>query len=206
MKRDKIQNIKLEILVSHQCNLSCRGCSNLSSRLKKFFVSPDTIANDLSVLGKFYQPEHINLNGGEPLLHPHLLEVIDAVRCSNISERIRILTNGLLLHKMPKQFWQSVDEVHVSQYPGKSFEVDELKECLRQAKEHNVYIELKYVETFHDKFAIDGTSNKQLVKRIYCACETANVWRCHTLLDGYFYKCSTGNQLSFRNTFNTSFV
>lgn len=189
MKNNRIQEKMLGILVSHHCNLSCRSCANLSPRSEKFFVSADKVAEDLSVLSKYYHPRSVVLNGGEPLLNPHLLDVIDAVRSSGISDRIQIFTNGILLNRMPEIFWQGIDEICISQYHGHSLGAEELKSCQRQADKHGVYLELHYIDTFREKFSESGTSDSRLVRRIFSTCETAHIWRCHTLYNGYFYRC-----------------
>ena len=102
MKQGKIGSEKLSILVAHHCNLSCERCSVLSPRQKKFFASPDEVATDLALLGKHYHPRCVSLTGGEPLLHPDLIEVIDAARRSGVGKYIEVLTNGLILHRMPQ--------------------------------------------------------------------------------------------------------
>ena len=101
IKNGKIQTSLCELNVVHHCNLSCRSCSHLSDRMNKYFVDPDQVLNDFSILAEYCHPQHIRLCGGEPLLHPHLLDVVDAVRDSGISECIRVVTNGTLLHRMP---------------------------------------------------------------------------------------------------------
>ncbi len=184
-----LTNTMLGILVAHHCNLSCKGCSNLSPKMEKYFVSPYRVEKDLSILGKFYHPKYVSLQGGEPLLHPNLLDVIDAVRNSGISKCVKVLTNGHLLNRMPKEFWQSIDEVHISLYPSPNLDVEKFKQCHQKAKDENVYIEIHYTHTFREKFTDLGTSDKQLIKRLYSTCQTAHVWQCHILFDGYFYKC-----------------
>ena len=126
IQNGKVHTKRLEINVVHHCNLSCLGCSHLSPRLPKYFLSPDRLSHDLSILSKYCRPEFISLLGGEPLLHPDLIEIINVVRSSGISDRIRVVTNGRLLHKMPDQFWKDVDEVHVSLYPSHPIKVKDL--------------------------------------------------------------------------------
>jgi len=111
---NRIQSVGCEVNVVHQCNLSCRGCSHLSPAVPKAFVDPEIVYRDLSRLAAYYLAGNVRLVGGEPLLHRDLLQVIAAVRASGITECIRILTNGILLPRMPDAFWESVDEVQVS--------------------------------------------------------------------------------------------
>src|SRR5690349_14781336 len=115
----RIRTDALEVNVVEHCNLSCRGCSHLSPVIRRTLVEPERLLADLTVLTPHYRPDHVRLLGGEPLLHPKLDEVIDAVRASEISERIRIVTNGTALRKITERVWEGIDELHVSLYPGR---------------------------------------------------------------------------------------
>ena len=191
----KIQNGKLqtslcEVNVVHHCNMSCRSCSHLSDRVGKYFVDPDQVLNDFSILAEYCRPQHVRLCGGEPLLHPHLLDVIDAVRDSGISECIRVVTNGTLLHRMPDQFWQKVDQVHISIYPACGVTSQKIRTFRQLARKHRTALEIRYVKRFRESFSERGTTESDLLKRIYSTCQIAHSWRCQAIFEGYLYRCS----------------
>ena len=190
IRNGKIQARECLLNAVHHRNLSCRACSHLSPRAKKFFVDPDKVLNDLSILAKYYHPKHVSLMGGEPLLHPDLFGVVEAIRKSGISERIRIVTNGILLGQMPDLLWQSVDQVHISLYPGYRISVEELQVFQQRAREHGVDLELRYVDRFRESYTELGTTDARLVHRIYSTCQSAHICHCHTVCDGHFYRCS----------------
>lgn len=185
----KIETEACEINVSEHCNLGCRGCSHLSPISARNFASPESVLRDLKILREFYHPAHIRLLGGEPLLHPDIVSVLLAVRESEITERIRLLTNGLLLSQMPLEFWQLVDEVHISSYPGQDIPNDKMQVCREQARSHNVSLKVRFYDKFRESYSEIGTQNSTLIERIYSSCQIAHVWRCHTVVDGYFFKC-----------------
>jgi GTP 3',8-cyclase len=189
MKDSKIHSQSCELNVVYHCNLSCRACSHLSPQMKKSLVAPEEVYNDFSILAKYYRPEHVRLLGGEPLLHPALVEIVDAVRRSNISDRIRVITNGILLWKMPDLFWQGVDEIHISAYPGYEPSDEKEERYRRQAIEHNVDLKILYFDSFRESYSELGTTDRNLIKRLYSTCQIAHVWQCHNVSDGYFYKC-----------------
>lgn len=178
-----------EINVVYHCNLSCRSCSHLSPTFKQEFVSPDRVFHDLQTLAKFYRPAYIKLLGGEPLLHPELIQVIKAIRQSGISERIQICTNGKLLLKMPDIFWEQVNEISLSLYPGQEPGYNDIKKIQSKAKNFNVSLSLSHFDNFRESYTELGTTDTQLVRRIYSTCKIVHIWRCHTVADGYFYKC-----------------
>jgi molybdenum cofactor biosynthesis enzyme MoaA len=68
-------------------------------------------------LAACYRVESLKLLGGEPLLHSGLLDVINAVVEAGISDKVCVVTNGVLLPRMKDEFWGAVDEVWI-QLPG----------------------------------------------------------------------------------------
>lgn len=195
IKGNKIFSYTCEINIVHHCNLSCRGCGHLSPIAKRKYVEPQDLFEQLSILAKFYQAEHVRLLGGEPLLHPQLNDILKVVKASGISSKIRIVTNGVLLAKMPSWFWQEVDEVHISIYPTKEFSGEILKIVESRAQEFNVTLEILNFSYFRESYSELGTDNKVLIKQIYDTCQMAHDWRCFNVEDGYFYKCPEGHFL-----------
>lgn len=186
----KIRSTALEVNAAEHCNLSCRSCSHLSPLLPRRFVEPATLRHDLSRLARAYSPDAVRLVGGEPLLHPQLLELIAAVRASGITGHVALTTNGTLLWRMPETFWQAIDSFAVSVYPGRAMTAEQVSHCSRLAQRHGVNLSFTYVERFREQFATRGSGDAALVRRIYETCELAHLWRCHTVADGFFYKCS----------------
>jgi cyclic pyranopterin phosphate synthase len=196
IKNGKIQTSLCELNVVHHCNLSCRSCSHLSNRMNKYFVDPDQVLKDFSILSEYCHPQHVRLCGGEPLLHPHLLDLINAVRTSGISECIRIVTNGTLLHQMPERLWQEVDQIHISLYPACRVTSQNIRNFQRLARKHNTELGIRYVNRFRESFSEIGTEKSDLVKRIYSTCQIAHTWRCQAISEGYFYRCSPSIMIS----------
>ena len=178
-----------ELNVVHHCNMSCRGCTHLAPVLEKHFADPNTVFNDFSILGKYYRPKSVKILGGEPLLHPNLLQVIDAVRSSELTNYIHIVTNGQLLAEMPDSFWEKVDEVQISVYPRREISHEHLKIFQQKAKLYSVAFEYFYFDNFRESYSELGTTDTKLVQQIYSTCKMAHLWHCHTVDNGYFYKC-----------------
>lgn len=186
----KIYNPKAsELNVVYHCNFSCRGCSHFSPISKNYFVEPNQVFNDFSTLAKYYRSKYIKIIGGEPLLHPDLIEIIDAVRSSGISDYIQVVTNGHFLAKIIDKFWQKVDEVCISVYPKKEVNLEHLEEIEYKARLHNVVLEHFYFDNFRESYSQLGTKDTDLVGRIYSTCKIAHTWHSHTIAEGYFYKC-----------------
>lgn len=109
-------------LVNH-CNLNCRSCDHVSPLSKKWFADIEKFDKNLSQLSKIFNGEakYIRLVGGEPLLHPKLIDFFRVARTHFISTDIQLWTNGILLSKMDKVFWQECHKqnIHISvtKYP-----------------------------------------------------------------------------------------
>jgi hypothetical protein len=115
--------------------------------------------------------------------------VFEAVRSSGISQKIKILTNGLLLPRMNDTFWESIDDLEISIYPNSKIDDNMIQTYKDKARNFGVVLEIFRMETFRRSFSRQGTSDKALVKRIYRSCKSAHNWGCHYIDEGFFYKC-----------------
>jgi sulfatase maturation enzyme AslB (radical SAM superfamily) len=189
MRRGKIWNEHCEINAAEHCNLACRACSHLSPIQPRSFVDPNVVYEDLTRLAKVYHADRVSVLGGEPLLHPRLADVIRAARESNVADGVRVVTNGVLLHRMDPECWKLLNEVRVSVYPGFELDGKELDECRRLADENDTTLQLVPMDTFFETYAMLGTKDEKLVKKVYATCKVAHLWRCHLVSNGWLYKC-----------------
>lgn len=189
LKDGRILTRTCEVNVTEHCNLRCRSCTHLSPVLPKHFVDPGALNSDLTALAGSYHATVLKILGGEPLLHPNLLDVITAARESQVAEKIEIWTNGLLLPRMEQRVWEVVDSIRISLYPGRSLKQHQLDRCIDLARQYSVPIRYKRYQTFQESYSEQGTDDPLLVKRIYATCNEAHRWRCHTVANGWFFKC-----------------
>jgi len=186
---DCIFSEALEIAVTEHCNFSCKSCSHLAPILKKSVVEPSEIKAALSLLSRHYKATHVRLVGGEPLLHPRLVDLIEAIKLSGVTERVRVITNGSLPNRMTPEFWVAVDEVHISIYPGKEMSRAALETLAEQSEKYGKCLVVKRFDRFRETYAQKGSDDFHLINRIYRSCQIAHTWRCHTVSRGYFYLC-----------------
>ena len=189
MGKIKIYSETCELNITRHCILSCRACSHFSPLAKKYNMPLSMIFNDLAILSKVFYVNHVRILGGEPLLHQDLKGVIKNVRRTGISDRIQVVTNGLLLWKMKDEFWENIDSVEISVYPGKEMAEEKLRLCQEKAILYNVDFKEFYVDRFRVSYSEIGTNDKELIQRIYNTCLIAHQWRCYSVQDGYFFKC-----------------
>jgi cyclic pyranopterin phosphate synthase len=183
------QKESCEINVVDHCNLTCRDCNHGSPGVRARFIDPDQLARDLAIMKLHYEPNTIKLVGGEPLLHPDILKVVQVVRESGLCRRILLITNGLLLPGMPQDLWQMIDALEVSVYPKPGMTDDEIGSIRRQCKAHDVELELLRFDQFRVQFSVQENRDSALVERIFRSCRMAQLWHCDSIHDGYFYRC-----------------
>lgn len=93
---------------SWDCNLSCRGCNRACDLLKKkTYISLnaiDTLVNDC--LDNAIALERIYIEGGEPMLHPNIEDIVSKLVVLNekFGTKLYLITNGLLSYKHLKKY------------------------------------------------------------------------------------------------------
>ena len=201
----------LDVHVSEHCNLNCVGCNHYSPLAKPAFCDLPSLKQSLSilktrkVLGMF---KYINLIGGEPLLNPDIVDVFRIVREAHPRIRIRLITNGLLLRKMPDSFWEACKHyeiiVAITQYPiPLDYEV-----IFSICKEHGVKYEFFEDRTIHNAFSLFRLTpkareyDKQKCRENFFRC----FMMCMQLVDNRVYGCPQCAYSKYLNeTFGTDF-
>lgn len=79
--------------VTDKCNIYCRGCYRMNGKAghKPF----DQIKEEINLLQKMRNCDNISIAGGEPLLHPDILDIVAYIRSRGMKPMI--LTNGVKL-------------------------------------------------------------------------------------------------------------
>lgn len=112
----------LETNVTLACQLSCVACNHFVPMWRKAGVwraDPQQVHDDLSALAQIMHTDRWGALGGEPLLHPQLLDVLAAAQTSGVADKIEVWTNGILLQRQPRDFWRLFDILVLSVYEGK---------------------------------------------------------------------------------------
>ena len=125
-RNGKIHTPQLELNVVEHCNLRCVECSHLSPYVSTGLLEPDSVRRDLAALAAVLHCSSFRFVGGEPLLHKRLVEIIQTVRKSGISDRVVVVSNGTLIDRMSDVFFQSIDELEISWYPQTATDADKI--------------------------------------------------------------------------------
>jgi MoaA/NifB/PqqE/SkfB family radical SAM enzyme len=88
---------RVYVAVTNRCNRRCPWCSTCSSPDGRTFLDVDAYLASFPTLGRF----QIQLEGGEPTVHPRLLELVRAARAEPRCDRVVVCTNGVLVPRAP---------------------------------------------------------------------------------------------------------
>lgn len=176
----------LEFWATRHCNLNCKGCSSCSPISEKWYLEPEVLKKDLNRLKNLkIVVNNINILGGEPLLHPRIVDLFNIVKQIYPDCNLGLLTNGLILKKMKAEFWNSCVnnkvKLKITCFPVLSEnDIGEIEQLLiHYGIEHQLTRKTKF-----NKILIENNPSnmKEIIKA--CGCNSAN-----NLYDGYVSRC-----------------
>ena len=104
----------LEMNIVDNCNLNCKGCAHFSNIFDNGYVSLDSFTRDLIMLSNKFELYYFRLLGGEPLLHPNIIELVKIARKILKNTKIIIVTNGLLINKLNNDVLKAFAENNIT--------------------------------------------------------------------------------------------
>jgi len=107
---------RLDIMIAYACNISCAGCISLSDHNRVGIEPLNQLETDIDNWANVIEPQVITIFGGEPCIHPSLIEICQHVRKSWPNSLIRLITNGYLLGNFDPAVWFTLGnfEIQVS--------------------------------------------------------------------------------------------
>ena len=151
----------------------------------KRLADPEVVLRDLTRLAEVAHADEIRLAGGEPLLHPRILDVVEAVRASGIADTVTLISNGTLLERAPAGLWERLDRLWISVYPDTNPRLDAVEGIERAG----VKVWHKGTGEFRVTFLNRENTDRKLVRSLYRECRMAHDWACNLIHNGRFYKC-----------------
>ncbi len=190
-------------LVDH-CNLNCAHCNHFTPLADENFCKIDDIINDFKKLKTIFDNiGKIFIVGGEPLLHPELLNILEPLRTIYPKSEIIIITNGILLNKQEDSFFETLKKYNIAlsmtHYPIK---VD-YENWIKKLNEMGIkayYFSLDRNKMRKQNLNPDGKNDKN---KAFSMCVEK---KCHFIRDGKLYICTPAPNISFLNKyFNLNF-
>ena len=194
-KPPKLEYIEVH-LVDH-CNLNCKGCthySNLVTESSGSFLDLEEFECDINEISKKVRLRKLRLMGGEPLLHPKIADFFYVARKVFPNTYISLVTNGILLNKMPDTFWKAVKEnnlfIDISKYPPVSHKMGDIIDLIDENK--CTLGNIRAIRGFFPLFELDGSLNG------HKDCSNLN---CKNLRHGKLYICPSVAYLDIFNKY-----
>lgn len=150
----------IEFHVTHDCNLTCAHCAHFSPTARRQDVSESSLDSNLAAAARALTPQNIQILGGEPLLNARLPELVPLFRHYFPDAIINLITNGVLLLKVPLTLYQSLRAsrtgIVVSLYPGVRLNLEGIQ---KRCDESGVSLQYWRQDTFVDFLDPTGTTD-----------------------------------------------
>lgn len=204
IRKTPCAQISFEVVLAEHCNLRCAGCDHFAPIAEPEFTDPVEFSQDFQRLSHLFsgRAQEIHLLGGEPLLHPDIVQFLTVARTCFPDAVIDVTTNGVLLPRMDETFWDACQENRIVIKPTK-YPIELNYDALEtMAAEHGV--EYRYFGNTRDtlktlsKYPLD-VMGLQEPRRSFQLCYRAN--KCIYLQHGRLYTCTvapTARHLSKR--------
>lgn len=190
-------------LVDH-CNLRCCGCDHFAPLAEKRFEDITVFENDIKRFAELSDAKLgiLKLMGGEPLLHPQLIDFMRISRQYLSETRIEIVTNAILLNLQKEDFWLACNKYNIVIVPTKYPLKTNYKKAEQTATKYGVKLEYygntnEVLKTsYHIPLDIEG---KQDPANNFINCFHAN--NCVFLKQGKLYTCTVAPNICHFNNF-----
>lgn len=176
-----------EVPITDNCNLNCKGCLFACNAVKGIQHVPiEQLIDDARRMAElFYDVPWIRILGGEPLMHPNIVALLDSYRKYFPDTEIDLCTNGLLIPKMDDGFWDCIKRnrvsIHVSGYKPTYNILDRIDSILKdKGIVYTILKRDKFLKYYTDKPIND-------MKNSYDKCIASG---CYELYRGRLFTCS----------------
>ena len=198
-----------EVHIIDSCNLNCSGCDHFAPLAEPNSVYPlDEYEKDLKRIYELFgkDAKQLHIMGGEPLINPNICDYLDISRKCLPNTNLELITNGILLDKMPQEFFESCKKnnikICVSIYPIK-FDYDKVS---KYVESKGVDIEIFNIRSANNVWKNMGLSTEDRLdyRKTFLECKYAN--NCSNLRHGKIYFCPHAAYISlFNKYFNESY-
>jgi organic radical activating enzyme len=178
----------LETEIVTHCNLACAQCSHHSPYAAREEYPIDEFTRDVQQLARVMRVGDFKILGGEPLVSSHIADYITAVRRSGITQKIRLVTNGILLRKIDRDLFDQIDLVEVSFYPLAAPLYEIIKKNIERLQEYNAdKVRVYTISQFRLTSQVFKNTDATLVNTIWQNCTTKD--KIPAIYRGFYFKC-----------------
>ena len=188
----------LETNLVYKCNLKCEGCMHFCPLVdKERLADPEIFRKDIGRLSELFDNINvIGLMGGEPLLHPKLMDFVRYAREAFPNSDVKVYTNGILLAKQDLKFWESCQKENVSFFLSRYNIRLDINQIIEKASAYKINIRTVNYPFFYKSINLNGDSDK---KKAFDSCRKR--FNCPSLGEGRIYKCYLPQVINYFNSY-----
>lgn len=178
----------LETHITDHCNLKCASCLHFSSLVEKpYFKDLQTFELEAKRISEICGDPTImyNILGGEPFLHPDVIEFPKIVRKYLPQAEILITNNGTLLHKLTDEQIQELNDTDVYICTS-DYGVVDLSEVSKKFKH---FYQMPRGQMYNTCFDLHGSQDPAFSYKNCDQQHKDEEWNCSVLRDGKLYPC-----------------
>ena len=192
-QRVAIENLEINVVLG--CNLKCEYCSHFG-RYMKGIVPLEELMKWYATWSPKIAPETVKIIGGEPLLHPDIIAVVEETRRYWPDSEIEFVTNGLRFPKADQRLFFTICKQDVRVTVSRHFDDPHFNKGFTQAIEtlrtygiepyipQSNWYWMKYYRLDEQGKAIPYQSDSS---KAWLNCCVKNA--CTTLMDNKLYRC-----------------
>ena len=198
-----IPNKALSVESTNKCNLSCTECVRGIPYFKKdkhWFLNPKQWEQDLHKIFSVIAFESVHFDGGEPSLHPNIVELVKITKQAGLVKQVGIATNSIQPNKISEELLEIVDCVSICVYPIANIQaINDFTYKLATmgwtvtGSTHYPAVIQKHVKiTIPTDFFITFRKDSMPIQRNNCWLHRS----CYSYAQGYLYTCSAAHFLN----------
>lgn len=174
-----------ETNVTLACQNRCVSCNHFIPVQDPWYIDPADFERDLNMAAGVMHFRVFNLVGGEPTLHPQVVDLLKIVKASGIADRREITSNGQSWKRWPDALYQELDDLIVTPY---KLNDDDRSGIIEKCAEFGV--SLQWHPVIFTWAAFRQPQSPERATALYRHCwYAAN----RNVIDGgYFYRCCIG--------------
>ncbi len=184
----------VDVMALTACPLKCLGCTNGMGIVPMEVWPAADVKADIDAAAKVMHAHVACILGGEPTVHKDLIAIMRATKASKLSDRVQVLTNGTRLHLMKEAFWEEMDWLKVSVYPGKT-QIENVELAKEKASAYGFHLD--FYDVASDPFRAvhrKEAASPDLAQATYEGCWYKTYTR--KIERGHFYRCCTSPSIS----------
>ncbi len=116
----------LEYTIIYQCVNRCRACNHFTFIQPEHAVKMEQFEEDLVAMARIAHCDKFSIIGGECLLHPKIVDLLDIANEVGIGDVVSLTSNGQLIDKFDARLWSRLQRIEFGLYAGKGWTVPKL--------------------------------------------------------------------------------